>query len=522
MAESHPRKLPQEILLFQILPRMPVEALPSLMCVCKKWYLFLKSGAFASALIDDHENHHKHLVLPTTDGYTFCSIDCEAPKDGLTMGRFPFLLPINMRHMINISILTSVHGLLCLGTIKHENPDIYSDLTLWNPFTNDDKRLSKMSCDTQGIFGLYYISSDDDYRLLYVTHHPNIYIYSVKSDSWRNVESTEDFKQSASDWTEPGNYWTKPGDYWEHPSHFLLNEKLYFLKQVETEPESFIRSYSVMRFDTKTEKFTEIAMPSFGNQMTNCLGFMVLKGCVHFCVAILIEEESYMSSEYCNEMIELWKMDGDGDWTKVLTYGPISFFPWSKSLIHLMRNGNLLIHAGSNVYELDMKKNTKEIVFTCEDMDSKISPIGKYIESTVSLNNDVVSKWFFTINGLEWCSVRSWKEYEAYERSMIEKYGEDIIQHTGDNVELWKQSQVGKRKSHVFGIGYSDLKFVATGRPSYGCAMSSFDYTQLQQQVQELQIQIEMERKAREKLQAQILELTRRFNNHPGNPPNPS
>ncbi|CAI9277031.1 unnamed protein product [Lactuca saligna] len=395
MAEPHtPRntittKLPWEILFLQILPRLPVKALPNAMCVCKKWYLYLKSGAFASTYHhhvvsnDDHQNHHKYLVVSTTQRHMY-SIDCETPKDGLVVARnLPFFLPF----MGNMSILTSLHGLLCIGTIQPQNPGEYYDLILWNPLTGDYKMLSepKKGCYhkecykiSEGIFGLYYISSDDDYRLLRVTHHLNIYIYSLKSNSWRMVESTADFQQRASEWTSRGSYW-------EQPSHILLNEKLNFLKQVDRGG-TFILSYSVMRFDTKTEKFTEISIPSFGNQMTNCLGFMVLGGRIHFCVAILIEEENYMTNRRYYEIIELWRMDGDGYWTKVLTYGPMSFFLWGRSILHWMRNGNLLIRHLDSVYLLDMKKHTKEMIFTCQSMDSKIPPTGKYVETTVSPN----------------------------------------------------------------------------------------------------------------------------------------
>ncbi|KAL7610579.1 hypothetical protein Lser_V15G13791 [Lactuca serriola] len=556
MAEPRPprntitRYLPQEILFFQILPRLPVKALPNVMCVCKKWYLFLNSGAFATTYHhhvttnDDHENHHKQFILTNTDRPRFHSIDCETPEDGLTAGR---RLPLAFSFNDKMVILTSLHGLLCVGTGKFQYSDECTGLILWNPLTGDCKGLSNKGCHDKecytaydhGIFGLYYISSLDDYRLLRVTYYPSIYIYiySLKSDSWRKVESTENIQQKASKWASLASKQ-------EHPSQILLNEKLYFLKQVDIERETFIKSYSVMRFDTKTEEFTEIAMPCFGNQRTRCLGFMVLRGCIHFCISILIGKENNMTN---SEMIELWRMDGDKDWTKVLTYGPMSFFLLRGSLLHFMRNGNLLLQNEGNVYVFDMKKDTKEMVFTYpinppneqpyqRRMDSNISPIGKYIETTVSPKQHSVHvrKWFLTPSGLEWCTVRSWQEYDAYERSMIEKYGEDITEHTGNDVDLWALSQ-GGRKDHIYGIGSSNHNFAVTKTPSYGHSMLSIEYVQSQLQIRELQIQMEKERKAREdlqdqitkereierksrkKMQAQISELMRRFGNHHGN-----
>ncbi|CAH1413187.1 unnamed protein product [Lactuca virosa] len=252
MAELRPprntitRNLPQEILFFQILlPRLPVKALPNAMCVCKKWYLFLKSG-----------------------------------------------------------------------TGKSQYSDKSSGLLLWNPLTDEYKNLSNKGC-----------------------HDKECYT------------------------------------------------------TIEQGRGTLIKSYSVMRFHTKTEEFTEIAMPSFGNQMTRCLGFMVLRGCIHFCIVILIGKENDIANRQCSEMIELWRMDGDKDWTKVLTYGPMSFSLLGGSILHFMRNGNLLLQNEGNVYVFDMKKDTKEIVFTCHPinppnmyeahqrrMDCDIPPLGKYIE----------------------------------------------------------------------------------------------------------------------------------------------
>ncbi|CAH1412708.1 unnamed protein product [Lactuca virosa] len=173
-------------------------------------------------------------------------------------------------------------------------------------------------------------------------------------------------------------------------------------------------------------------------------------------------------------MIELWRMDGDGDWTKVLTYGPMSFFLWSHSLLHLMRNGNWLIQNEVDVYVLDMKKHTKEMVFTCNPiytqhkskeayhrMGSKnITPRGKYIETTVSPNK----------YSLYVCTSPSYSLNEAYEKVMIEKYGNDVTQHPEETVELGRSS---------------DLKFAITGTPSRGRGMSSVEYKESQEQVME-------------------------------------
>ncbi|CAH1412903.1 unnamed protein product [Lactuca virosa] len=417
MADRHPPRntitmnLPSEILFFHILPRVPLKALPNVMCVCKKWHSFLKSSVFAKTCHDhittdddDHDqNHHKYPVLSTTKPYHFRSIDCKSPKDSLKdVRRLPLKTPYNDNCSPgNMSILTSLHGLLCVGTSKGEHSQEYSDLILWNPLTGDYKTCRNLKTA--------------------------VIIKNVTSPL--KVESTEnlEFQQRAS-------YWTSLRCYWENPSHILLNEKLYFLMQLDRR-RTFIQSYSIIRFDTKTENFTEVAVPSFGNQMTDCLGFMVLRGCIHFCVAILIEKETNNENQCCYEMIELWRMDGDGDgdWTKVLSYGPMSFFIWKRSLLHVMGNGNLLIQQNGDVYLLDIKKHTKEMVFTCKSINYQLSPTGKYIETISPVGKYIettlsphlyVHKWMMKKKGLEWRTNSSRWTYEVYQ-AMIDNYEED-------------------------------------------------------------------------------------------------
>ncbi|KAI3814699.1 hypothetical protein L1987_14343 [Smallanthus sonchifolius] len=125
----------------------------------------------------------------------FFSIDCDAPDEGFST----LTLPFKASDPDNVSILASCNGMICIGMQKRISyVDEYADLILWNPLTSEYKTLSKTnsnrecyekSCSCDG-FRMYYSSSEDDYRLLRVTKSCNAYIYSLKSDSWRKIEST--------------------------------------------------------------------------------------------------------------------------------------------------------------------------------------------------------------------------------------------------------------------------------------------------------------------------------------------
>lgn len=300
---------------------------------------------------DDHQNHQKLLFLPNARPWEFRTIDCETPKDGFTASR---PLPFKVGPRQKLSIVTSLHGMICVLLTKPRMLFEYSDLILWNPVTGDYKTLSKAGShkDCYKIyghqFGFYYSSTEDDYKLVCVTRHPNAYIYSLKSDSWRKVESS-----------------------------VFLNENPSFMFEFEQLLAS--KSYSIMTSDTKmSEKLRDVATPPYKNQRTDCMGFMIVRGCIHFCVAIINSVGRY-------DTIELWRINRYGDWDKVVTSSREEHLSCIDQPLHVMRNGNWLMHSKLKeyVYVLDTKKHTEHIMCSIR---MSFKPAGKYMETIVSPN----------------------------------------------------------------------------------------------------------------------------------------
>ncbi|KAJ9555544.1 hypothetical protein OSB04_010158 [Centaurea solstitialis] len=364
-------ELPPDILFYHILARLPPKSVVRFRCVCKQWQSFLKTPTFAKMHYRHvtANGHPKVLVISAATPCTFRTIDCEALRDGLTAARS---LPFEAKPK-NMSIVASLDGLVCVGIKKTRYDNVkYSDLILWNPLTGEYKTLSRANIDneecymcTGGAFGLYYSSSNDDYQLVRVTCHHDVYIYSLKSDSWRKVDSIQDtflhipYRFSKS---------------WQ--SSVLLNEKLYFVNHTEGTPPS----YSIMRFDLKTEKFSVIEGPTFTNPRTWWLNFMVVRGCIHLYVT-----HSKPNSRASRQEFEMWRMDGGGEWTKVLTYYPISRFHWFEQPLHVMKNGNLLMLKEGGFCNVDVKTRSEERyywTYLCKD----ILLGSNYIETLVSPN----------------------------------------------------------------------------------------------------------------------------------------
>ncbi|CAH1451578.1 unnamed protein product [Lactuca virosa] len=269
-----------------------------------------------------HQNHHKLLVFSTTTPTPtpcFHIMDCEAPDDGLTASR---PLPFEEATHKNMTLLTSFSGLVCVGITSCGE---YSHLILWNPLTDDYTKLSKphdnslKDCYNQSgkAFGLYYSSSDNDFRLLRVTQDYDAYIYSLRFDTWRKIHNDS-------------------------------------REELKTDINSF-----------------------FGNVEVTCLSH---RGCIHLYVIDAVN--------FTGWGLELWRMDGDGDWKKVQGIVSDNVFMVNIHPLHLMKDGNCLTHSGSEdlVYKIDLGCHMENIscLFKAHGLD--IPPPGKYIESLVSPN----------------------------------------------------------------------------------------------------------------------------------------
>ncbi|KAI3524505.1 hypothetical protein L1887_03163 [Cichorium endivia] len=386
MAEyRRPRKkitteLPSDILFFNVLLRLPAKSILRFRYVSKQWHSILTSPEFLNMHLhhvtnDDRQNHHKLLVLSRTTPCNFHTIDCESPEDGVSVSR-PLPFEVSPK---NMSVITSFNGLVCVGITKRSSDDKYSDLMLWNPLTGDYKRLHRSnSCEecyevTPRASALYYTSYDDDFKLLRVTHNYDAYIYSLKSDSWRKLGTTEDLKRRRYLISES---WV---------SSTVLNEKVYFLKRGKRRNIGR-QSYSVIRFDTKTEKFTKISTPSLGVGRKACLTFTLLikDRKIHLCVIYY----SFGRANSIDLRAKFCRMDGDRDWTKVVTYQMPKCLFFDVPL-HLMRNDNWFTYSvchGFHVYNLDIVRHLNEISYSNMVYGREITPRAKYIETLVSPN----------------------------------------------------------------------------------------------------------------------------------------
>ncbi|XP_052626008.1 uncharacterized protein LOC111908507 [Lactuca sativa] len=90
------------------------------------------------------------------------------------------------------------------------------------------------------------------------------------------------------------------------------------------------------------------------------------------------------------------------------------------------------------------------------------------------------------VEGKQFCTERAREAYEAYSQALLEKYGDDLVDHPIDDAELWAKTQReisgSSRSSYIYVVGSSDINSLFNGKPSVGAGCSS-SYCGSQQEV---------------------------------------
>ncbi|XP_071721493.1 putative F-box protein At3g24700 [Rutidosis leptorrhynchoides] len=377
-------EFPDEIL-SEILSWLPAKTLLRLKSVSKQWHSLLTTQLFKNTHLNhitkhDHQNPNKILQL-SEDG--FQTIDCQSPEHGVgvTHNR---PLPLTLQPT-KVVILASCHGLVCVGVLNYGNSYYFCDLILWNPLTGEIKTLPKTNYNEECYancrprFGLYYSSFDNDYKLICVTADDhNVYGYSLKNDSWRKmVDSTNCLNKIPNLKSECWRLCT-----W-------LEENLFFLKQgVKGGDDPGQWAYSIIRFDTKSEWFTEIQIPCIESESGTSYLLTVQRGKLLFYVKYCIGSiQTYIKG---------WSLNEDGNnWTCLETYKLKSGFISGSRPLHLMRNKDwVMMHVSltkCRVYrvEIDEKTNRRgDGTCSYKDVisDTGVAEEVRYIETLVSPN----------------------------------------------------------------------------------------------------------------------------------------
>ncbi|KAL9248070.1 hypothetical protein vseg_021432 [Gypsophila vaccaria] len=173
--------LPDELIFYEILARLPIAPLCRFKTVSKNWHSVISSHTFAKTrsklfpkmllLYSETEDLESSLFLLSYDEHagnvvTFEELESEDNEFYVVVG--------------------SSNGLLCLYLLEYER---YS---IWNPSTHEYEQVGPCREDDEDFefptaFGFGYASSIDDYRLLAV-YHSRFYLFSCNVWTWKKLD----------------------------------------------------------------------------------------------------------------------------------------------------------------------------------------------------------------------------------------------------------------------------------------------------------------------------------------------
>ncbi|KAL4353125.1 hypothetical protein GQ457_06G000170 [Hibiscus cannabinus] len=281
-----------EVLVFDILAKLPVKSLIRFKCVCKHW-----SSSFQTPLFIT-QHHHNHLrnnnlnfIFKRSIGtsihyFNLFELSTEDGQSFSLKQNICFPLCNDVWH--NPGVFGPCNGIFCV-----ESAD---NLSLWNPSTRQFKILPQPPVQRPPsvvtrifYFGFGYDSQTDDYKVLRFASDVHINgqvdLYSLKANSWKKIP-----RPGVSGWG---------GDWYDSHVNGIFYWPAYG-------PNS-VGDSCILSFDMVNERFSTLPLPGFHGGFIEyeplLLNMDGLLGAIIF------------SWSWEDPMIEIWVMSGS--WTKL-------------------------------------------------------------------------------------------------------------------------------------------------------------------------------------------------------------
>ncbi|XP_042514023.1 F-box protein CPR1-like [Macadamia integrifolia] len=244
-----------EVLIVDILSRLPVKSLLRFSCVCKSWCaLIVKDPVFIKLHLSRSLASNSNLSL-IFSGSHLSSVEfdvCEQQEVDQVELDHPLKSP-----RYRIEVLGSCNGLLCISR------SYVGNVILWNPSTRRHQKLPiipgenrMQSCTPRELaYGFGYNTTTEDYKVVRIRQwdfrkddlsdnywYSEVNVYELSTNSWRSI----------------GNM---PLQRFQHRFGFLVNSAIHWLAESETIADTV--SSTVISFDFKDEEFREVPLPDF-------------------------------------------------------------------------------------------------------------------------------------------------------------------------------------------------------------------------------------------------------------------
>ncbi|KAG4180086.1 hypothetical protein ERO13_A10G143700v2 [Gossypium hirsutum] len=356
-----------EMVMLEILSKLPVKSLTRFRCVCKPWCSSFQTPHFITKHQQNNlHNNNLNLLLKRCQGNTHDDIY--------------YLSQLSTEKSQNFSVQHNIHlpffedcwyapvvsgpcnGLLCL----HDADKV----ALWNPSTREFKTLPQSTVQRPplvdstsfGCVGIGFDSQSGDYKVVrFVTNYfeenedeglmgdwnHQVELYSLKSDSWKeiSVPGVQPYGSPLfNNYVNGFYYWQAIGD----------------------------SDYLILSFDMVNEKFSTLPLPEFGGSLAKyyleLLDFNGLLGAIVY------------PREGTDKSFDLWVMNGS--WTKQFR---IDSLPGVERPLGFWKNGELFLESSDHELVL-FDPSTRELKSLDIHAYQETMQIIAYVESLVPIN----------------------------------------------------------------------------------------------------------------------------------------
>lgn len=311
------RHLPEDLLV-DVLLRLPVESLMRFKCVCKHWYALITSPSFIEMHFHHNKNHARLLICNLTISDKSKSIAFSLLPAKIVQGVSPEQKIVHQLQRVTdfMSIAGPVDGLFLVEKAAFFDEDD-ARLALWNPATREFWPLPPVSFEPQPFkdhdnqFALGFDPLTRDYKVLCIRTFwddwglgvsPNciVSVYSLRNNSWKNLRT---------DFPDCCNLHESIGATHLNGVYYWLSGRLDNI-------------FCICSFDMGSEQFGEMQGPDIPKAQW---GKLMLHG---DSLAILVGDPGKpMTSIY-----DVWAMNLEGSWTKVLSVQPQIVAHWPRSV----------------------------------------------------------------------------------------------------------------------------------------------------------------------------------------------
>ncbi|XP_075086128.1 F-box/kelch-repeat protein At3g23880-like [Nicotiana tabacum] len=331
-----PNNLPHDITI-NILIKLPVKSLLRFKCISKSW---------RSLIEDDTYKSHKIFVTggdcDKTDDY-FYSIDGPLQHDSIAS-----LLKSPIPEITKLSSVCFINGILVLilpcypyDLVVFWNPAISKSRIIQCPILRKRERTTNWKQFHAAIYGVGYVSSTDDYKIIrvgqkYYSSYYNVHIYSTNSNSWKLMGKFH-----------PNNKFFD-GD-------IVTVDGIVYIIAITDLCNISPNDFTIVRFNLEKEKFQEILFPdrikSWEDPALCTLG-------ENLCLTRLHNDS--------RRDFEVWYMTKNGmsySWSKMLTIPSVHCGRCLRPVSFMIKNGDILFlwHKGEFVVYNSKKHKLEEV-----------------------------------------------------------------------------------------------------------------------------------------------------------------